>query len=122
VVRRDFSCFGTKLATNPRRRGSFAAMTAEDVDRLDGVMAEVERSIAMPREFVLPGATPGAGALDVARAVVRRAERRCLVLYDDGSVTNPHVRRYLNRLSLLLFVLARAEEQRAGTAAPRARA
>jgi cob(I)alamin adenosyltransferase len=68
----------------------------------------------MPDGFILPGATPASGALDLARAIVRRAERRCLTLERAGGLTNPEVRRWLNRLSLLLFVLGRYEESLAG--------
>ena len=57
------------------------------------------------------------GALDLARTIVRRAERRCVTLIREGSVENPQVRRYLNRLSLLLFVLGRYEEARGGRSA-----
>ena len=58
--------------------------------------------------------TPASAALDLARAVVRRAERRCVTLTRDGGIQNPQVRRYLNRLGLVLFVLGRYEEGRAG--------
>jgi cob(I)alamin adenosyltransferase len=61
------------------------------------------------------------GPADVARTVVRRAERRVLALTRAGGLANPEVGRYLNRLSLLLFVLGRFEEARAGTPARLAR-
>ena len=64
----------------------------------------------MPDGFILPGATAASGAIDLARAITRRAERRCLTLERDGGLANPDVRRWLNRLSLLLFVLGRYEE------------
>jgi cob(I)alamin adenosyltransferase len=76
----------------------------------------------MPQGFILPGATPASGALDLARTVVRRAERRCVTLLREGGLGNQEVRRYLNRLSLLLFVLGRFEEARAGVRAKSARA
>ena len=75
----------------------------------------------MPEGFVLPGSTPASGALDLARAIVRRGERRALALEVLGGVANPQVLRWLNRLSLMLFVLARYEENRAGRAAKPAR-
>jgi cob(I)alamin adenosyltransferase len=53
--------------------------------------------------------------------VVRRAERRCVTLVREGQIPNPEVRRYLNRMSLLLFVLGRYEEQRAGRHARQAK-
>jgi cob(I)alamin adenosyltransferase len=78
--------------------------------------AELEKAVPMPDGFILPGSTPASGALDLARAVTRRAERRCLALERGGGFDNPQVRRWLNRLSLLLFVLARYEEGLSGRA------
>jgi cob(I)alamin adenosyltransferase len=65
----------------------------------------------------VPGATPSSAALDVARSTIRRAERAVVALEHDRP-TNPEVRRYLNRLSDLLFVLARWE---AGESEPASR-
>jgi len=67
--------------------------------------------------FVLPGGHPAAAALQVARAVVRRAERRVVALAKKEKV-NPEVRHYLNRLSDLLFVAARWLNQRQGVEEP----
>jgi cob(I)alamin adenosyltransferase len=105
---------GAELATNPAEEGRFATTSAEDVAALERLMARLESEVAMPREFILPGTTPASGALDLARTIVRRAERRCVTLIREGGLHNPEVRRYLNRLSLLLFVLARYEEAREG--------
>ncbi|HNO32073.1 MAG TPA: ATP:cob(I)alamin adenosyltransferase, partial [Anaerolineales bacterium] len=70
--------------------------------------------VAMPKEFILPGDTLGGAALSLARAVIRRAERRVVEIYDDEQVLNPHLQRYLNRLSSLCFVLELLENQHAG--------
>jgi cob(I)alamin adenosyltransferase len=113
---------GAELATNPGDAGRFGATTDRDVEGLDGLLAELEAGVAMPDGFVLPGATAASGALDLARTIVRRAERRCVTLARAGGLDNPAVGRYLNRLSLLLFVLARTEEARAGRPARPARA
>jgi cob(I)alamin adenosyltransferase len=64
--------------------------------------------------FVMPGGTPASAALDLARAVTRRAERRVVRLAHEGAVANPEVLRYVNRLSDLLFVMARYVEGRTG--------
>jgi cob(I)alamin adenosyltransferase len=61
----------------------------------------------LPSEFVVPGANPVSAALDVARATCRRAERRAVELRQAGREVNPEAARYLNRLSDLLFTLAR---------------
>jgi cob(I)alamin adenosyltransferase len=120
-LQRGLYRLGAELATTPDREGSFATTSESDVAALDSVLVELEAAVTMPDGFVLPGVTPGSGALDVARTVVRRAERRCVTLLAEGGIANLQVRRYLNRLSLLLFVLARYEEERAGEHASRAR-
>jgi len=65
----------------------------------------------MPKEFVIPGETPTSAALELARTIVRRAERRAVGLQRDGLVPGRHLVPYLNRLADLLWVLARAAER-----------
>ena len=72
----------------------------------------------LPQVFIVPGANPASAAMDLARAIVRRAERAVVALERAQREVNPEVRRYLNRLSDLLFVLARWE---AGEAEPASR-
>ena len=84
-------------------------------------MAELEALVTMPREFILPGTTPASAALDLSRAVTRRAERLTVRLAREGGIENAVALRWVNRLSLLLFVVARYEEQAAGTSARRAK-
>jgi cob(I)alamin adenosyltransferase len=121
-LQRDLYRLGAELATNPSSPGRFGATSEADVASLDALLAELEAEVTMPQGFILPGATPASGALDLARTVVRRAERRCVTLVREGDLANEQVRRYLNRLSLLLFVLGRFEEARAGVQAKSARA
>src|SRR5579859_504833 len=116
-LQRGLYALGAELGTSPTSARSFAKLTAAEVDRLDAIVAELEAEVKMPDEFVLPGSTPASGALDVARTVTRRAERRVITLERAAGAGNPEVRRWLNRLSLLLFVLARYEEGRSGRAA-----
>ena len=85
------------------------------------LIADLESEVTMPEGFILPGATAASGAIDLARAIARRAERRCVSLENAGGLRNPAVRRWLNRMSLLLFVLARYEENLAGRPAPPAK-
>jgi len=120
-LQRGLYRLGAELATNPGSGERFAVTTGEDVAELDRLLVELEAAVEMPKGFVLPGATPASGALDLARTVVRRAERRCVTLIREGGLANEQVRRYLNRLSLVLFVLGRYEEARAGTRAKLAR-
>lgn len=120
-VQRDLYRLGAEVATAPGHAGSFARIENGRVARLDQLLTELEAEVTVPREFVLPGATAPAAAIDVARTVVRRTERQCVALARAGGIDNPEVLRYLNRLSLVLFVLARWEEARGGREAPRAR-
>jgi len=116
-LQRGLYALGAELATNPDSSASFTHTTEQQVDRLDALIAELEQSVTMPDGFILPGATPASGALDLARAVTRRAERRCVSLERADGLKNQQVRRWLNRLSLLLFVLGRYEEALAGNPA-----
>ena len=116
-MQRGLYALGAELATNPDSGTSFAHTTEAGVVRLDALIVELEGSVTMPDGFILPGATPASGALDLARAITRRAERRCVALEAAGGLQNAQVRRWLNRLSLLLFVLGRYEEALAGSTA-----
>jgi cob(I)alamin adenosyltransferase len=120
-LQRGLYRLGAELATNPEDAGRFATTSEADVAELDRLMAELEAEVPMPDGFILPGATPASGALDLARTIVRRAERRCVTLASEGALANPQARRYVNRLSLLLFVLGRYEEARSGSLAKPAR-
>ena len=112
---------GAELGTNPKVGKAFVKTGAAEIKRLEQLITELEASVTMPEGFILPGATPASGALDLARAITRRAERRCLTLERIGGLGYPDVRRWLNRLSLLLFVLARYEENLTGSRAKAAK-
>jgi cob(I)alamin adenosyltransferase len=120
-LQRGMYALGAELSTSPDAARPFATMSEKGVDRLEQLVGELEAEVPMPEGFVLPGSTPASGALDLARTITRRAERRCVTLERAVGVKNPQVRRWLNRLSLLLFVLARYEEGRAGRSAKAAR-
>ena len=122
ALQRELFVVGADLATQSARAeearaGGLAGhrtMVARLERRIDDL---VERATA-PQVFIVPGANPRARRLDVARAVVRRAERDVVALEHAQREVNPEVRRYLNRLSDLLFVLARWQ---AGEAEPASR-
>ena len=116
-IQRGLYKLGAELATSPAAKGRFPRTETADVARLEELMAALEAETTMPREFVLPGTTPASAALDLSRAVMRRAERMAVRLARQGGFENPEAMRWLNRASLLLFVLARHEEHAAGTAA-----
>jgi cob(I)alamin adenosyltransferase len=89
------------------------AVTAEQVHALERAIDEAERELAPLRQFVLPGGTPKAAALHLARTACRRAERSAVRLSREQPVA-AEILVYLNRLSDLLFVLARQANARAG--------
>lgn len=113
-LQRGLYAVGAELGTNPEAGKSFVRTGRVEIERLEELMRELEAAAPMPEGFILPGATPASGALDLARAIVRRAERRCVTLERAGGLANPDVRRWLNRLSLVLFVLGRYEESLTG--------
>jgi cob(I)alamin adenosyltransferase len=112
---RELFVAGAELASNPDARERLvdgqtrvSAAMVQDVERL---LLELEGSIEMPREFVVPGETPTSAALELARTILRRAERRAVTLRREGLLAGEHVVPYLNRLADLVWVLARAAEQ-----------
>ena len=107
-VQEDLFVLGAELATAPNKREKlgFALLGTEDVERLERAIDAAEQELAPLKSFVLPTGTPGAAALHLARTVCRRAERRTLTAARTASVRTELVV-YLNRLSDLLFVLAR---------------
>lgn len=110
-VQRDLFVVGADLATNPTGRGKLkpeiSLVTAGMVESLEPLIDRLVEEHPLPEEFIVPGADLVSAALDVARASVRRAERRAVALREAGREANPEVLRYLNRLSDLLFVVAR---------------
>lgn len=89
-----------------------------DVDWLENAAAEIGEATGKLLDFVLPGDTASGAAAHVARTVVRRAERKVARLHHDGTLKNPFILRYLNRLSSLLFVLALYEDTQHGVEHP----
>ncbi len=114
-VRRALFAIGARLA-DPRRRIAprveKSAIGDEDVRAIEETIDVLERGLPPLRRFILAGGSEAGAFLHVARAVCRRAERRAVAL-GSGAV-DPIVLTYLNRLSDLLFVMARAVNARAG--------
>ncbi len=113
-LQRGLYAVGAELGTNPEAGKAFVTTGAAEIGRLDELIRELEEMVPMPDGFILPGATAASAAIDLARAITRRAERRVLTLERSGGLRNTAVRRWLNRLSLLLFVLGRYEEDLVG--------
>src|SRR2546423_4221229 len=89
-----------------------ARIDADAVARLDRVLEALKKANPVEGRFVVPGANRYAATVDHARTVARRAERRVVVCVDEGFVAGKDLLPWLNRLSDVLFVLARAAERR----------
>jgi cob(I)alamin adenosyltransferase len=79
--------------------------------RLEQWIEELQKDVHIPRHFVLPGGTMVSAAVDLARSIVRRAERRATAMSEAGLLEDEEVHSYLNRLADYLFVLARYAEK-----------
>jgi cob(I)alamin adenosyltransferase len=115
AIQRDLFAVGARLADPASRiadRVTKAAVADADVARLEQSIDQLETELTPLRRFILPGGSPAGAWLHLARTVCRRAERRVVAL--GAEAVDPIVIVYLNRLSDLLFVMARAANHRAG--------
>ena len=115
-IQRDLFALGAQLADPADKianRVTKAALDDDDVTRLEQLIDRLEAEVPPLRRFILAGGIPAGAALHVARTVCRRAERRIVSL---TPAVDAVLVRYVNRLSDLLFVLARAVNYRAGAA------
>ncbi len=119
-IQRDLFAIGALLATpehdKMRQQLTKARIDEERITQLERAIDDGEAELEPLRAFIVPGGTAKSAALHVARTVCRRAERRVIALTHDGVELPPVVIKYLNRLSDLLFVLARVANRRAGAA------
>jgi cob(I)alamin adenosyltransferase len=114
-IQRDLFAVGSRLADPSHRiagRVSKAVITPEDIARLERWIDGFDRELSPLRRFILAGGSAGGASLHVARTVCRRAERSMVALGDNAFEIE--LLHYVNRLSDLLFTMARAVNQRAG--------
>ncbi|MSQ22705.1 MAG: cob(I)yrinic acid a,c-diamide adenosyltransferase [Dehalococcoidia bacterium] len=114
-AQRELFTVGAELATDPSQYATmqrhFPVTTPSMVERLEHLIDELDAEVHLPRSFIIPGASAASAALDVARTILRRAERRVVGLKEAGLLVNDELLRYINRLSDLLFILARYEDR-----------
>ena len=116
-MQKDLFGLGARRADPAHRiagRVAKAAITSDDIARLETWIDTLEAELPPLRRFILAGGSPAGAALHVARTVCRRAERSMVGLGDGAFETELLI--YINRLSDLLFVMARAANRRAGVA------
>jgi len=114
AVQRDLFVMGAELATLPENRGKLepgVSLVSDDmVGHLEAEIDDVVDRKGLPSEFIVPGENPLAAAIDLARAVVRRAERKTVAYVAAAGIEDSRAPQYLNRLADYLCVLTRAAE------------
>ena len=114
-LQRELFTIAAELATDPDKyelfQQHFKPVTEEMVESLETAIDSLEKEFEMPNVFILPGGSQASAAIDLARCVIRTAERRVVAIEEQGGLTNGLIMTYLNRLGDLLFVLARYEDR-----------
>ena len=114
-LQRELFTIAAELATDPDKyelfQQHFQPVTVEMVDHLEEAIDTLEQDFTMPTVFILPGGSPASAAIDLARCIIRTAERRVVAMAEQELLTNGLIMSYLNRLGDLLFVLARYEDR-----------
>ena len=114
-LQRELFTIAAELATDPGKyelfQQHFSPVTEEMVTSLEEAIDSLEEEFEMPKVFILPGGSKASSAIDLARCVIRTAERRVVAMAEQDLLTNSLIMTYLNRLGDLLFVLARYEDR-----------
>lgn len=117
-VQRDLYQLMAELAATPEAADRFRSIGADNVAWLELQIERIGERVVMPKEFIVGGDSQAGAAYDLARTVVRRAERRVVEMADGIGLENQEILRYLNRLSTLCFLLLLWENLQAGIDKP----
>ncbi len=104
-VQRDLYHIMGEISILPGQKEIIAPMSQEYVTRIEGYIYSLNDEVKLPDGFILPGDTVQQALLDLARTVIRRAERRLIPLFEAGELENSAIRQYINRLSSLMYQL-----------------
>ena len=111
----DLFTVGAELSTSPKDykklEKHFTTISPKMILQLEQQIDELTSHFTLPKSFIIPGSSSVSAALDMARTIVRRAERQAVKLSEMKRLSNLEVLRYLNRLSDLLFILARFNDR-----------
>ena len=114
-IQTDLFTVGAELATDLNYHETFkkhfSVITPDMIEQIEQMIDELTEEITLPRAFIIPGASQASAAMDIARSVLRRAERRTVDLNNLCLLANLEVLRYLNRLADLVFTMARYEDR-----------
>jgi cob(I)alamin adenosyltransferase len=113
-IQRDLFVVGAELATNPdaweRLVEGRTKVSPNMLARINALLVTTEAAIVFPKDFVIPGSSKASSAIELARTIIRRAERWCVTLGREGLLPGDHLLAYMNRLADLLWLLARQAE------------
>ena len=115
-VQNNIFVVGAELATDQKAHSKLQKKIGDnDIQKIEDLIDTLEDKVKLPDEFIIPGESLGSASLDMARTIIRRAERQTVRLKDDDLLNNDKLLAYLNRLADLLFILARYEASLNGT-------
>jgi cob(I)alamin adenosyltransferase len=117
-IQRDLYGLMGEVAATHENTARFRIIGQEQVAHLEALLLELDHLVQLPGEFIVPGDNLASAALDLARTITRRAERRLVELSERGDVENPQLQRYLNRLSSYCYALELLENDLSGTGKP----
>jgi cob(I)alamin adenosyltransferase len=124
-LQREMFLVGAQLATSEENQSKLevgvSRVSPEMTDRAEADIDALVAEHPLPEEFILPGETAGSAGLDLGRSIIRRAERQAVAMSRSGVLPDEEILRYLNRVSDLLFTLARYEESERGRRAKASR-
>jgi cob(I)alamin adenosyltransferase len=117
-IQRDLYRIMAEVAATVEAADQFHSVDPERVTWLEEHIDAIGKRLEMPKGFIIPGDTASGAALDLARTIIRRAERKVAQLVHEGQLANTQVLVYLNRLSSLCFILVLLENIEAGIESP----
>lgn len=118
TIQRDLYHLMAEAAATKENAPRFRKINSERVQWLEQQTDQLASQISLPNEFIVPGDSVAGAAISLARAIVRRAERKIAFLLHQNIIENYEMLRFLNRLSSLLFVLELVENQAGGQDKP----
>lgn len=114
TIQRDLYLLMAEIAATPKNAARFRKVDDRKIRWLEEQVEQFGNQVEMPKDFIVPGDSKTGSILDLARTIVRRAERRVSPLIQSGELENPALLQYLNRLSSLVFILEVWETLRTG--------
>ncbi len=111
LIQEDLLLLGAELSCVGEKRDNWT-IGSDRTERLEEWIERLQLEAPLPRQFILPGGNAASASIDLARTIIRRAERRVVALKEDGAFDTPEGLRYLNRLADFLFTLARYADKK----------